>query len=232
MRLNLLRERTEVLRKHLLPDPFEPTGLYTDEVGVRIRALSFRVLAHAELETYFEERASEIAQSAWKAWKRKRYVSRPALYLLAFSGREMQKPPQSLRAPDKNKEKAWPELIDIQERLKRATAEFIDRAIKDNHGVKEANLLSMLLPIGFTQEMCDETLLATLNDFGSLRGEAAHAGAASHVTKGVDPKDEYDRVQMIISGLEPIDRDLDTLLVEAVGDAIEGETATASPLGV
>jgi hypothetical protein len=64
--LRLLRERVEGLRNHLLPTPFDPTGTYSDEAGTQIRALAFRVLAHAELETYFEERVVEIAKSPFE----------------------------------------------------------------------------------------------------------------------------------------------------------------------
>jgi hypothetical protein len=76
-RYQALRQRVEMLREHLLPNPFDPTGNYVDEAAVRTRTLSFRVLAHAELETYFEDRVVEIAKASWRRWETNRKTSAP-----------------------------------------------------------------------------------------------------------------------------------------------------------
>jgi hypothetical protein len=40
-----LQAQLSILRTHLLPNPFEETGLYTDEEKVATTALAYRVLA-------------------------------------------------------------------------------------------------------------------------------------------------------------------------------------------
>jgi hypothetical protein len=139
------------------------------------------VLAHAELETYFESRAIEVAKAAWAAWKKSRHVSRVALRLLAFSGKEMTLPPGSLEAPDPNKSKAWANLLSIDERLERAVSEYVYRVSIENHGIKEKNILSMLLPIGFEHSKLDQLLLTSLNQFGEARGIVAHSSMLSRL---------------------------------------------------
>ena len=211
-RFQLFVERIDEIRSHLLPDPFNPTGDYTDDPTVGTRALSFRVLSHAEVETYLEERVVEIAKVALVAWKKSKTVSIPTLHLLAFSGHQMQVPPEALEPPTENKRKVWKDLVDITERLTNSVTTFINRTSRQNHGVKEENLLAMLLPIGFPHDRCDELLLANLNDFGALRGEAAHSSGARQVQQAIDPKNEYDRVQLLILGLVSVDEELDRLL--------------------
>jgi hypothetical protein len=63
-RLTDVHIRIEDLRMYLLPAPFLLPGSYEDERSVHIRTVSFRVLAHAEIETYFEDRVVEIAKVA------------------------------------------------------------------------------------------------------------------------------------------------------------------------
>lgn len=214
LRLNSLRERVEELRAHLLPAVFDPTGNYAERDRIGTTALSFRVLAHAEIETYFEDRVVEIAKAALNAWKSKQHVSRTALYLVAFSGNEMARPPDTLTAPNDNKRKTWPDLLDIQARLEKASSEFIGRVLKENHGIREKNILAMLIPIGVDSNI-DNVLVTNLDNLGQRRGEAAHSSTSSQVRQGVDPKDEYERVTLILAGLGPVDSELDKLLLQA-----------------
>ena len=63
----------------------------------------------------------------------------------------------------------------------------------------------MLLSVGFLHNKCDERLLVNLNGFGALRGKAAHSSGAHQVQQAIDPKNEYERVQLLISGLLSVD---------------------------
>lgn len=214
-RLLLLEKQTKELRRLLLPSRFEPTGLYIFPDRVAARTISFRVLAHAEFETYFEDRAVEIAKAAWQAWKRHRYVSSVALHLLGYSGNEMTKPPTTLRAPDVQKAKGWEAReVSIYERLEKCVSEYVHSVTKENHGVKEKNILSIILPIGFDYKKCDDLLLTNLNQLGESRGLVAHS-SASYVSQSVDPKDEYGRIKQLIKDLGSMDEEFDRLLQEA-----------------
>ena len=176
-----------------------------------VRALAFRVLSHAEIEHYIEERAAEIALAADTAWKDRRHVSETTLCLLAFSGLSLAKLPATLRPPRAN-QRDWSEFVKPDARLSASVTTYIRRVRQENHGIKEENLLSLLLPIGFPSDELDELLIAELNDFGTKRGRAAHISVSNHVTAGVNPFDEDDQVRRIVLGLRAIDLKLDVML--------------------
>lgn len=201
-----------VLRAHLLPDPFEPTGIYDDQEKVATSALAYRVLSHAEIESYFEDRALQVVDDARTAWEKTNHVSRVILCLLAFSGREMRLPPDTLEAPDANKKKTWPEQVDIAERLSQVITAFYKYVRIENHGIKEKNLLSLLLPIGVNNSKLDPTFLADMNSFGALRGATAHLSSRKSVRKAVDPAEELKRVEALMSGIESVDALIDSLV--------------------
>ncbi|GJE54427.1 HEPN domain-containing protein [Methylobacterium thuringiense] len=208
MRLN---EQIAYLRTHLLPAVFDPTGNYSDQ-SIFVKALAFRVLAHAEIEEFFEERVTEIAKTAWASWKEKCHVSATAMCLIAFSGREMKLPPDTYSAPGDNQKKIWPSLIDVNHRLNEAVSLFIKQISINNHGIREKNILGMLLPVGIDHKKIDDVFLTEIDDFGQQRGKAAHTSSAKFVQQGIDPKGEYDRLLKIVSLLLPLDEELDIVL--------------------
>jgi len=212
---NTLKTRIQELRRLLLPSKLDPTGTYLDPDRVMTRSIAFRVLAHAELETYFEDRVIEVAKTAEQSWSTARHVSTVTLHLLGFSGREMGRPPNSLAAPNPQKAAVWPDKILIDARFGEAVAEFVKYASKENHGIRERNLLALLLPIAFDVAQCDAVFLAAMDQFGQARGFAAHSSGSSYVSQGVDPKDELQKVQDIVRGLVPIDAEIDRLLAAA-----------------
>lgn len=217
-----LSERVGELREQLLPVEFDPAGCYTEGTALRTKTLAFRVLAHAEIEAYLEERVIEVAQTAWRAWKSAREVSPTLLHLLAFSGLTMDEPPDTLLAPDANKGKFWSEKIDVDARLRRAVQQFVRKVSKENHGIKEHNILSMLLPIGIKHSEIDQIFLAAANSFGEKRGEAAHAGAFALLQAGVDPKSDYDEVLSLVRFLAEVDDAVTRLCQQIPGGGDEG----------
>jgi hypothetical protein len=209
-RLGQLTEQLDLLRRHLLPEKFDPTGLYDRQDEVSTMALAYRVLAHAEIESYFEDQAWEVVREARSAWERG-HVSRVALCLMAFSGKTMDLPPATLQPPTENKRKAWPALVDVGEKLVPLTTNFHNFVRNGNHGVKEKNLLSLLLPIGVDCNRIDPTFLAAMESFGALRGIAAHSSVKSSTTKGIDPEEELKRVRALLPGIQVIDAELERL---------------------
>lgn len=202
----------KTLRIHLLPDTFEPTGFYFDQEKVATAALAYRVLSHAEIESYFEDRVLQALDHARTAWEDNMHVSRVILGLLAFSGREMRLPPDTLEAPNENKRKEWPEQVDINKRLSLIMADFNHYIRKKNHGIKERNLLAMLLPIGVSHSELDPIFLADMDSFGGLRGAAAHSSSRTSVRQAVDPAEELKRVEALLPGIESVDRIIDSLI--------------------
>lgn len=214
-RFIVLEERIKELKRLLLPFRFDPTGYYKHPLRVTTRALSFRVMAHAEVETYLEDRVLEIATTALKAWEDRQFVSPATLHLLAFSGRSFERPPETLQAPDPQRAKDWPSRISLDDRFSKCVSEFHKRVRTENHGVKEKHILDLLLPVGFDVGKCDVLFLQTMNNFGEARGAVAHTSGKSHIQKAVDPKDEFETLRAILANLVSIDLELDRVLQAA-----------------
>jgi hypothetical protein len=206
-----LTAQLSTLRGHLLPNPFEETGLYEDHEKVAASALGYRVLSHAEIEAYFEDRALEIVNRARLAWENSSHISRVSLCLMAFSGLTMALPPDSLQPPSENKRRIWPDLLDLGRRLRPVFTEYNTYVRTENHGIKEKNLLSILLPIGIEHSSLDPAFLVEIDSFGSMRGHTAHTSSRAAVRRAVDPKEEFNRVESLLGGIEAIDRLLDEL---------------------
>ncbi|MCW6532222.1 hypothetical protein NED98_18395 [Sphingomonas sp. MMSM20] len=162
-------------------------------------------MAHAEVEAYLEERSLEIANAAAVAWRTQRRVSLTTLSLLGFCGHHLSTPPDTLMAPGQNQEKSWPDKIQIENRLKNAIDTYVKYVRMDNHGIRERQLMAMLIPLGIAPSDIDPLAVAEIDNFGHQRGETAHSSAAGKITIGIDPKAEFEAVQKIIRHLGLID---------------------------
>lgn len=72
-----------------------------------------------------------------------------------------------------------------------------------NHGIKETNLLRILLPLGVRVEDFDATWISTVETFSSLRGEAAHKG---FVKNEFNHLDILENVKKIKEGIKSLDK--------------------------
>jgi hypothetical protein len=214
LRYAVLTEQVAQLAKALLPrDMSKPAFQHLRNRS--IRALAYRVLCHAEIESYFEDRSLEIAKAIDLAWKSKAHISRSTLSILGFSGRKLESLPASLSAPPNKKQVDWDDLLKLDGKLSQSVTRYYKGVTMSNHGIKEANLISMLLPVGFDPAKFDPLFITELNNFSTKRGEAAHKTIKGQLTIMVDPKDEFDQVQRILSGIVQIDLELDYLLSSA-----------------
>ena len=188
----------ESLRAHFLPDPFDPVGTYADASRVQANARAFLVLSHAEVESFLEEWAKDIARSAETVWKGKNRVTPPLAFLLAALAERL----------------AIPDVLGVHQDAPHKFRELTEKAfakyykqVKDNNGVREKNLLALFMPLGLPSSAVGATLLPNLDGFGSDRGTHAHH-AASAVVNPLDPETEYKRVKNVLADL----LDLDTWL--------------------
>lgn len=196
------------LKKQFLPK-ISPTGIYFDRQLALTTA--YRILAHAEIEAYLEDRAWETARNAKVNWDNTGKTCRTLLSLLAFSGQTMEKPPDTL-TPKKATKSVPLDRIKLSKKIDLAISSFKSE-IDKNHGVKEANLLALLLPIGIDGDDLDPAFLATLNAFGEQRGLVAHSSATSYITRQPpDPATELNRIRQITQGLLQIDELINDLL--------------------
>jgi hypothetical protein len=201
-----------VLRCHLLPPEFDPTGDYAPEILTR--ATMFRVLAHAEIESYIEERSWEIAVTAVNSWKGKKKTSRTLLGLLAFSDLKMEKPPNSLRPKKANSQSSWKNKLDISTKINQAM-DIYHKAIENNHGIKEEHLLRLLLPVGFEANDLDPVWVADMSSFGEGRGKIVHTSASKWAKQQLDPKNELKIVKSLLrNGVRFLDKKMEDLLLD------------------
>jgi hypothetical protein len=190
-----LKTQLDRLKDEFLPE-ISPTGSYSESQLSRTAA--YRVLAHAEIEYYLEERAWTIVIDAKKAWETGK-TTRTLICLLGFSDLTMDKPPDTLKKPNNVKQDNHDKRLEITEKINSAIKSF-KKVIDNNHGLKEKNILALLLPIGIDSNDLDpnNTWFATMNTFGEKRGLVAHKSATSYMTTQTpDPANELNTVNQI-----------------------------------
>lgn len=198
-RFEELAKRIEELRQCFLPKEFDPTGSYEDEVYEHARA--FRVLAHAEFESFIEDRVIEVVDNAISQWKVAGSITTSLLAMMAY--REFAPAiPESLSGAAAKPSK-FPSLA---ARVEAARTELHRYARNQNHGIKEKNLLRLLLPIGIQEAEIDATWLSAAEAWATARGDAAHKGAKMQVRP--DPQNELKVVNLVLEGFRDLDEDM------------------------
>ncbi|MFM6089883.1 MAG: HEPN domain-containing protein [Dolichospermum sp.] len=203
-----LRTQLNRLKDEFLPE-ISPTSSYSESQLSRTAA--YRVLAHAEIESYLEERAWTIVIDAKKAWETGK-TTRTLICLLGFSDLTMDKPPDTLKKPSNVKQDNHDKRLEITEKINSAIKSF-KKVIDNNHGLKEKNILALLLPIGIDSDDLDPAWLADMNTFGEKRGLVAHTSATSYMTiQTPDPANELNTVTQITHELLRIDELINNLI--------------------
>ncbi len=159
------------------------TGNYSVKEQDDIRAYLF--LVHAELEYYFEEIARIKSNEALQKWiYNHNYKSTILMSLACF-----------------NKTVLTTKII--RERLHLIIKSY-HKLIDSNHGIKEQNILDILLPLGIYSEDIDVTWLNTISSFGSQRGNVAHQSARAQ--SPLNPLDIKNNIALILQEIEVLDK--------------------------
>jgi uncharacterized protein YjbJ (UPF0337 family) len=210
-RFKELRSRLRELRLHLLPANFSPTGDYTDRQQDRARG--YRLLVHAEIESYLEDVSRETVTQAIRDWKTSNkpsniIVSFLAAYHSSWSVTEEIKNEELIQIAKsrKNAKDSVVEVIDLAQR------QFTQK-LKDNHGIKDKNFKTLILPTGIDIGSLDQTWLTNIDSFGTKRGEVAHKAKRTQGT--INPKDEFESVQALLNGIEDLDKKIVQLRSES-----------------
>lgn len=203
-RFKELKIRMRELREHLLPKKFSPIGDYTERQQDRARG--YRLLAHAEFESYLEDISRETVTQVIREWKNHK---KPSIIIVSFLASYH----SSWNTDEEIKNEEIMKIAKSRKNIKDSIDEVIDLAqkqftnkLKDNHGIKHNNFKSLILPIGVDVSLLDQTWLTNLNNFGSKRGEIAHNAKRTQGT--INPKDEYDLVQILLTGFMNLDREI------------------------
>ena len=207
LRFRQLTKELNRLKKQFLPRKFSEINEYSE----RQLALTFayRVFAHSEIESYLEYRVWDTVQTAKNIWDNQGKAGRVLLCVIAFSGQEMENPPDTI-TPLKGNKNVPEDKLKINKKIDMAIGCF-KSVIDQNHGIKETNLLKLLLPIGIDSDDLDKVWLANMNTFGEERGEIAHSSAIK-TKQTPNPADELERVKQIIQELEKVDQLITNLL--------------------
>ena len=192
-RYRILTRNVAKLEQRFLPKLL--TGPFT--IRQHDLARGFRLLAHAEIEAYLEDRAKEISLAAVQKFQADKKPHVVVLSLIAW------KIVQTELNEKYHRDHFAGNHDHMVEVVKLANNRY-QYAIQHNHGIREDNVLSLLLPVGFTAAQIDPTWLNTMNSFGRIRGETAHTSFAP--TQLVDPGTEKTTVAQLVQGLEAIDQ--------------------------
>jgi len=191
-----LEQELTNLRENFLPCQFNLTGDYSErEIAL---AVAYRVLAHAEIESYLEDRVLEIATNALQMWNAQKKTKLTLVSLFAFSGLTLDKPPDSLTPRQQSQN--LDDKVKFDNKLGKVFNSF-RTAVKDNHGIREKNILLLLLPIGIDNEDIDVIWLQEMDTFGKKRGVFAHQSASKYKTEQPpDPENELKMVNRLVHG--------------------------------
>lgn len=170
-----LLSRISFIEKNLLPE-IRTSGNYSKKETDLIR--SYVLLAHAEIEAYFEEIATEKARKSLTYWIDGKKSSNCVISIMSFCGGELNW---------ENKE----DKVKIQSRVNKTIMHYIN-SLKKNNGIKSSNIKDILLPLGIDCNDLDQTWLNVMDDFGKLRGSFAHT--THSVQSQIDLKTEKDRI--------------------------------------
>ena len=187
-----LRTRIGELRRYLLPKQFDPTGSYRPRQFDRARA--FRLLTHAEIEWYLEQVVFETANKAYDIWSTRGLITEPIVAMLAYHEGQTSTIPETLSG-------AGPP--DLQNRIQKSRDYINTYARVRNNGIRERQILRLLLPVGIKEADIDPVWLSTTDSFGHNRGESAHR--SNKVTNPPDPQNELTTVMQVVDGLLNID---------------------------
>jgi hypothetical protein len=187
------------LRKHFLPEVFSATGVYANSNRVQAHTRAFLVLSHAEIESYLEEWAKEIARKTEDLWILSGKLSEPLAFLVAALGKPLGVPTNI----------STPGVKDVRARFEEASLKYLPEfysIISENNGIKEHNVAQLFGPLGVPTVAFSPDLLLKLDNLGARRGTHAHRSAkAAAVIHMLDPKTEYDFIVDVLKSLQAFD---------------------------
>jgi hypothetical protein len=131
----------------------------------------FRLLAHAELEEYFESKASTALAILDSQFKANSAVTHRFAALIFFQLWQQRREPQWASIASANSGS-----LDEAEfkRLAQEALGFGRQFIAGNNGIKEASIHALSAFIGHYPSELDGVLVEELNQFGRRRGDVAH----------------------------------------------------------
>lgn len=198
-RFKELRKRLGDLRANMLPARFSATGDYTDRQLDRARG--YRLLVHAEMEAYLEDVTFDAAKKGVSEWDKTRKVS-DCLFCLVTSyhcGFKVEGLDDEPPFPPSSRPSAYDEIKEV---VRVAMVQY-QKVHGDNNGIREKNLLRLILPVGIRKVDLDPLWVTNLDEFGKRRGDVAHKAVKAQ--QQIDPRSELQTIQGLAVGLKKLD---------------------------
>jgi hypothetical protein len=139
---------------------------------------------------------------AYGAWQIDRRPRQCLIALLAYHEGDLGPMPEEISA---SRASATP----LRTRLKHARDQYTQWVQTKNNGIREPNVLRLLLPTGVLESDLDPGWLQTIDGFGNARGDTAHQ--ALRTQQPPDPATEHQTVAAIVAGLRKVDARLTEL---------------------
>ncbi|HCR1248452.1 TPA: hypothetical protein ONA42_004810 [Pseudomonas aeruginosa] len=150
---------------------------------------AFRLLIHAELEGYFEDKATHVIEELNAQFKSDKFInSKISSLIMLYLWRTQSTP-------------TWSGSENLPSDFKRLAEEalgFGRKFIKSNNGIKENSIHTLSAIIGLYQHEIDEILIEELNEFGKKRGAVAHKSWIYNTRTFRSAEDEKNTVKNII----------------------------------
>src|SRR3972149_9987310 len=184
-----LRKRLSVLKKQFLD--FNSDNSPSSQNQDKLRA--FKLLAHAEIESYIEDAALDIWKGCKSEWTNNKRFLPSLVFLIMYSS---------------SKFEANEHQLIVDERIEQILNTY-QNVVSKNNGIMRKNILQLFMPLGIKYADIDSTWLSTINSYGSSRGNVAHTSFA--VQQQLDMKDELNNLDLVLKGIKKLDLRLQTL---------------------
>ncbi|WP_214684811.1 HEPN domain-containing protein [Exiguobacterium sp. s155] len=181
-RLDEIENNYEIASMMAVP-PYDLTSKQLD------MCRGYRLLCHAEIESYIEEKALTLLNYSREIWRKSSEVNIVIVSLLAnFRFIENKNGQQNMTTTTK---------------IYKIFKEF-EGVIENNHGIKQKNIFNLFIPLGIEENEFDPAWLSTMDTYGSKRGETAHSSFQTQ--QPIDLSTEKSSLLIILSGLLYLDK--------------------------
>lgn len=149
-------------------------------------------MVHAEIESYIENAVLEVWNKCNTEWDTNKRQITPLKFLIMF-------PTSKFEANDQQLTK--------NTRITQILTSF-KTLITNNNGIRKKNILQLVVPLGVDYSSLDQTWLATIDSYGSSRGDVAHNTFS--VQKQLDKNNELNNLALVLKGIKKMDIKLQT----------------------
>lgn len=159
---------------------------------------SFKLLAHAEFETFIETRIRETIKQGIETWKVDKRVTRALFGLLLRWYPYFEQDKNPFASPQ-----TLASVTDLIELLERKA----ERELDENNGIKKEAFSRLCHSVGILLDDLSPVFLAAVESYGKNRGDIAH-NAVGKVRTLNDPRVEVSDALQIVGFLDQFDQQL------------------------